>query len=78
MEEKLKSYYMEKYPTDELGAELDEHSTFRTLAVALAHHQDVDEAIGVGDSVIRERLFQHLADLEGVDYGVVYDLWLES
>jgi hypothetical protein len=34
--------------------------------------------MGVGDSLIRERLFEYLSLIYNVDYDVVYNKWLES
>jgi hypothetical protein len=39
--------------------------------------EDVYRYIGVTDSVIRERLFEKLADTLNVKYDYVYNLWLK-
>lgn len=74
MDEKIRDFYMWKYPQDELGAELSDVS-FGDLLAALVAKRDVYEVIGEGDSIIRERLFERLADLVGVGYDTIYELW---
>jgi len=74
---KLKEFYLETYPTDELGLELNETPTFPGLLNQLIIGGDVYNYIGVGDSIIRERLFEKLADSMEVSYDYVYNLWLK-
>lgn len=77
MEKFVKNWYMETYPTDELGATINETVTFADVLETLKKHEDVYELLGDEvDSVIRERVFEELADLMNVKYRVVYDLWL--
>ena len=72
----IQEYYMDKYPQDELGVELNENATFVGLLNCLYEGNDVYEYIGEGDSIIRERLFENLALLTNKDYSYIYDLWL--
>jgi hypothetical protein len=72
---KLKTYYLEQYPTDDLGIEIDADATFEGLFETLDRHRDVYEYIGVYDSVIRERLFNRLAEVMEVPYEEVYNQW---
>ena len=74
----IKTWYCETFPTDDLGLELNEGVTFEDLFDALDNYKDVYEVFGVGDSLIRERLFQRLADIIGMDYTYVYDQWLKG
>lgn len=73
----IKEYYVENFPTDELGLELSETPTFPGLLNQLIVGGDVYRYIGVGDSVIRERLFEKLAETLNVSYDYVYKLWLK-
>ena len=75
---KIKGFYLCVYPTDELGVELNENSTFVGLLNCLYEGNDVYEYIGVGDSIIRERLFERLAEELSSSYDYVYNLWLNS
>jgi hypothetical protein len=72
----IKKFYLKKYPTDELGLEIDKNANFVGLLNELYTGGDVYEYIGVGDSVIRERLFERLAEELGTPYDYVYNLWM--
>ena len=72
----IREFYVENYPTDELGMELNETPTFAGLLNQLIVGGDVYRYIGVGDSIIRERLFERLAEELEVSYDYVYKLWL--
>ena len=73
----IKEYYVENFPTDDLGLELNETPTFPGLLNQLIVNGDVYRYIGVSDSVIRERLFEKLAETLNVSYDYVYNLWLK-
>ena len=73
----IKDFYLENYPTDELGVELIETATFVGLLDVLHNNtKDVYDYIGVGDSLVRERLFARLAEILEMPYDYVYKLWL--
>ena len=72
----IREYYLEAYPTDELGVELNETPTFPGLLNQLIVDGDIYRYIGVGDSIVRERLFAKLADELKVSYDYVNNLWL--
>ena len=72
----IREYYLEAYPTDELGLELNETPTFPGLLNQLIVDGDIYRYIGVGDNIVRERLFEKLADELKVSYDYVYNLWL--
>ena len=72
----IKEFYLNKYPQDELGVELNENATFTGLVTQLFGDMDVYDYIGVGDSLVRERLFEELAKQLNKPYEYVYQLWL--
>ena len=72
----LRKWYMETYPTDDLGECLNATATFNGLLDTLNAHEDVYDYIGEGDSVIRERMFSKLSELLKCDYDVIYYKWL--
>lgn len=78
MFEYIKNYYLNEYPTDELGADINPRADFDGLLMVLNEGDDVYEYLGVSDSLVRERVFQKLADIMGVDYNQIYDMWLSS
>lgn len=75
---KIKEWYIKEYPTDELGIEINNEITFEDLFVALDTYKDVYEALGVCDSIVRERCFEKLAEIMNVDYDYVYKQWLRA
>jgi hypothetical protein len=72
----IREYYTENFPTDELGLEINENATFEGLSTVLDNYGDVYEYIGVGDSMIRERLFWALSQLTSTPYNEIYTQWL--
>jgi hypothetical protein len=74
----IKEFYLKNYPTDELGVELNENTNFTGLLNELVTNNDIYGYIGVGDSIIRERLFSKLSEILNCPYDYVYDLWLNN
>jgi hypothetical protein len=74
----IKEFYLNTYPTDELGEKLNENTTFVGLLTTLYDGGEVYDYFGVGDSIIRERLFEELANQINKPYDYVYDLWMSD
>jgi hypothetical protein len=74
----IREFYLNTYSTDELGIELDEKATFAGLVTELFGGHDVYDYIGVGDSLVRERLFTELSKQLNKPYDFVYKMWLNS
>lgn len=72
----VKQYYLENFPTDDMGEEINENATFIGVLNELTFQNDVYEYLGVYDSVIRERVFGKLAQELDKPYDYIYDLWL--
>ena len=76
---KIKEWYMETYPDDEVGTTLDSQATFYDVFYALDTYQDVYDVLGGdADSVIRERVFSQLAIIMDTTYDEIYDQWLKG
>lgn len=73
----IKEYYLNAFPTDDLGAEINDTATFTELKLVLLNYMDVYDYLGVHDSLIRERVFERLADLYGLTYAQVCSDWIE-
>lgn len=73
----IKLYYKKNYPDDELGNEIRD-ITFLELFKNLDRGINIYETINVNDSIVRERLFQGLADLFNSDYNYIYKKWLKN
>lgn len=75
---KLRTWYVDAFPNDEAGYEINEEATFDDLLKAINDGADVYEVIGVKDSIIRERLFDKLSDITGISYDDLYEKWYSS
>ena len=73
----IREFYLEAYPTDELGLELSTTATLVGMFAGLIEGKDIYEYIGVTDSLIRERLFEKIAEEWNVSYDLVYKFWLK-
>jgi hypothetical protein len=73
----IRKFYVKAYRTDELGKDINKNVTFAGLLNQLIVGGDVYKYIGVGDSLIRERLFERLAEELEVSYDYVYNLWIK-
>ena len=80
MNRKIREWYMKEYASDELGASIKPDITFGDLVQSMFENGDASiyDAIGVGDSVVRERIFDEIADTLGVSYDAVYQVWLRG
>ena len=74
----IRTYYLETYPGDDIGPEINKEATFLGLFAQLVKGSDVYEYLGVSDSLIRERVFDKLASLLKEPYEYIYKLWLNS
>lgn len=79
LDKKVKEYYLEEFPEEEDFVEATpENITFRELYDRMQKGEDVYEILDIGDSVVRERVFDELSRLLDVDYDVIYKLWLNQ
>lgn len=74
----VRDWYLLNYGTDELGADIDPEATFDDALRAVSLGSGFYDAIGVGDSIVRERIFSELADRYGVGYDDIYEAWLHE
>ena len=73
----IREFYVKNYPTDDLGAGINPTATFPGLLNQLIVSGDVYAYLYVSDSIVRERLFERLAEELEVSYEYVYNLWLK-
>lgn len=71
----VRDWYVSAFPSDDLGPEIDPDLTFRDAEAALALGGGFYDALGVGDSCVRERVFAEIATRNDLDYGDVYGYW---
>ena len=75
----IRTWYINEYPDDELVSEILDGLLFGDLWDGLllgGGGFDVYSFLGVYESDIRERVFEGLCVFMGVDYDVVYNMWL--
>jgi hypothetical protein len=73
----IREFYVAKYPSDDMGDGINPTATFAGLLNQLIVGGDVYEYLYVYDSIIRERLFERLAEELNVKYEYVYNLWIK-
>lgn len=78
MRTKVREWYTQTYKTDELGQNINPQITFSDIFATLVAKEDIYEALRVGDSLIRERVFERMTELTNLEYEYFYNLWLES
>ena len=75
----LKNFYRIVYDDDDIcDSYINEDATFGGLLENITEPYDYIFKNGEEDSVIRERLFEKLADIMGVEYNDIYNLWLAN
>jgi hypothetical protein len=74
----IREFYVKNYPTDDMGKGINPNATFDGLVQTLNNCHDVYEYLYVYDSIVRERLFERLAEELEVSYEYVYKLWLNN
>ena len=77
MDMKVRDWYKEAYPTDSMGDEIDDYITFNHIFVCLDSYDDIYDYLP-GDSIIRERVFEKLAEIIDVSYDYVYEQYLRG
>lgn len=76
---KIRDYYVNEYPSDDMGWEINEDATFNGLSDVLDSPGDyVYEYLWVEDSLVRERVFEKLAEIQDVPYEVIYRKWMSK
>jgi hypothetical protein len=73
----IREFYVKNYPTDDMGDGINSTATFAGLLNQLIVGGDVYAYLYVYDSIIRERLFERLAEELNVKYDYVYNLWIK-
>ena len=71
------AWYEKAFPSDKLAGEIRD-ITFYDFLDRLNHEEDPYDLLGVGDSIVRERVFDRAAELLQVDYDMIYLKWLRG
>ena len=78
MDEELRDWYKKEYKDDDIEDELPSDTFAVVLAGFFNNPEEFEENYCANDSIVRERIFQKLADLCNVDYDDFYDFWLDN
>lgn len=71
----IKKWYISTFPEDKKeGAKINDSADFREIDYA--EIRNIYDYLGDIDSIVRERVFQKLAELVGATYQEIYDIWL--
>lgn len=74
----IREYYLGRFPDDkELGNKLND-IRFEDVHTALKEGKEIYEVLGVGDSIVREGIFEGLCRYLNKSYKYVYDLWMDN
>lgn len=73
LDQNVKNWYVDKYPTDTLGQDINEEITFNDVVDGIENGKDIYDILGVNDSVVRERIFDFISRYGKID---VYNKWL--
>lgn len=74
----VRDWYLETHPTDPLGFGIDPGLTFSEALKSVRLGSGFYDALGAGDSFVREEIFDELSRRFDVPYDEVYDAWLAS
>lgn len=72
----VRDWYQSAYPDDDLGQGIDPAMTFDDAMQAIPLGGGFYDALGVGDSIVRERVFHQLEARTGIPYDTIYNAWL--
>lgn len=78
IEQNVKDWYKEAYPTDELCDEINSKITFKDVLDKMNKGEDIYDIMGVDDSLVRERVFDGLSQTFNIEYDVIYNKWLNE
>lgn len=74
----IKQWYITNYPSDELGYDINERTTFYDLYTGIIHGYDIYSFLGVSDSLVRERVFLELSSIHNTNYETIYTTWIKN
>ena len=71
----VKNWYVKTYPDDGMGHDIDENITFKDLYFDLPNFYN---NVAAEDTVIRERIFEKLAEITETSYNKIYNKWIQG
>lgn len=76
MDANVKDWYCTKHPSDSLKDDINPDISFNDVVTTLKKGDEIYDLLEVNDSIVRERVFFEISQRMGVDYDVIYDMWL--
>lgn len=73
---KVKEWYFSVFPLDDLGQYIKNNITFEDVYNNLTLGDALYDYVGIADSIVRERVFEQLSIIKGVDYSEIYNKWI--
>lgn len=74
----VRDWYLHAYPDDDLGQRINPDMTFDAAMQAVSLGGGFYDALGVDDSIVRERVFRQLDVRTGIPYDTIYEAWLDA
>ena len=74
----VKDYYRAKFPWDDIVEDINPGITFQDVYEGLEVGTEIYALLGAVDSIVRERVFDALADLMECSYDHIYYKWLDD
>ena len=74
----VRDWYVHTYPDDDLGQRINPDMTFDAAMQAVSLGGGFYDALGVDDSIVRERVFRQLDVRTGIPYDTIYEAWLDA
>ena len=74
-ETSVHAWYTKTYPKDDLGYRVNALITFKDVLDCLDNYKPLYPLLGIADSIIRERIFTRLAQIEHCTYNEIYKRW---
>lgn len=74
----VRDWYVHTYPDDDLGQRITPDLTFDDAMQAVSLGGGFYDALGVDDSIVRERVFRQLDVRTGIPYDTIYEAWLDA
>lgn len=78
LEENVREWYTTTFPHDELGNDIDGGLSFGDVANALSKGENIYDVLGSDDSIVRERVFKRLAELQDKSFSNIYDAYMRE
>lgn len=76
---KVADWYKEEYNTDTWAyEEMDKNITFNNVVTRMRKGESIYDIIKVGDSIVRERVFEAITKVRDLTYDYLYKMWMRG